>query len=269
MIELAPHHKIGLPLAAPVMIAAGFCGYGDAYQRLIDLAAFGALVTQPITLRPARGAPAPRVAETGGGFIINTGQQNPGVKKILQQYPKIWSRLPVPVIAHLPVDEPPNLKRTARALSNNAPLAALELGLPPGALAADVVAWVRSMRDGSHLPLLVKIPLDAPLAVAGAAVEAGADALVVGGAPEGAVLTADGTIIHGQFYSPALFPLTLHRVNLFRREFEVPLVAAGGIQSVAGAQILLEVGADAVQLDSLLFVDPLGAEAIAQGLALA
>ena len=55
MIELAPHHKFGLPLDNPVLIASGFGGYGDAYQRLLDLSAFGAIVTNPITLRPRRG----------------------------------------------------------------------------------------------------------------------------------------------------------------------------------------------------------------------
>ena len=48
MIELAPNHKFGLSLNNPVLIASGFGGYGDAYQRLIDLSIFGAIVTNPI-----------------------------------------------------------------------------------------------------------------------------------------------------------------------------------------------------------------------------
>jgi dihydroorotate dehydrogenase len=49
MIELAPNHKIGLSLANPVMIASGCAGYGNAYQPLLDLSAFGAIVTNPVT----------------------------------------------------------------------------------------------------------------------------------------------------------------------------------------------------------------------------
>lgn len=270
MIELAPRHKIGLPLASPVLIAAGFGGYGDAYQRWLDLSVFGAVVTRPVTLRPERGSAGPRVAESGGGMVIDTGRQNPGVKKVLQQYGRVWRRLPCPVLAHLPADEPDSLRRTARALSSSTALAGLELGLPAAALPVDAAEWVLALRDGSDLPLLAKIPLDAPLDLAETVVEAGIDALVIGAAPTGAaeVGLPPAATIHGHFFGPAMFPLTLHRVHLLRTEFDVPLVAAGGVQSLAQAQMLLQAGASAVQLDSLLFVEPLRAEEIARAMAI-
>src|SRR5688572_32661279 len=88
VIELAPQHKTGLPLTSPVMLASGCCGYGEVYGPLLNLAAFGAIVTQPITLRPRRSTVQRRLAETVSGFLLDTGQQNPGVRKILQQYTK-------------------------------------------------------------------------------------------------------------------------------------------------------------------------------------
>jgi dihydroorotate dehydrogenase len=42
------------------------------------------------------------------------------------------------------------------------------------------------------------------------------------------------------------------------------LIAVGGIHSLADVQQFLEAGAAAVQLDSLLFIDPRAAAAIAQ-----
>jgi dihydroorotate dehydrogenase len=96
------------------MIASGFAGYGPAYQRLLDLSAFGAIVTNPITLRPRPGPAQPRLVETPGGFILNTGEQNPGVKKVIQQAQKSWAALPTAIIAHLPADDPDDLLRTAR-----------------------------------------------------------------------------------------------------------------------------------------------------------
>ena len=105
MIELAPQHKIGLSLSNPVMIAAGCAGYGHVYQPLLDLSAFGAIVTQPITLRPRPGASQPRLTEIAGGFILATGEQNPGVKKVIQHHQKSWTRLATALIAHLPADD--------------------------------------------------------------------------------------------------------------------------------------------------------------------
>jgi dihydroorotate dehydrogenase (NAD+) catalytic subunit len=273
MIELAPRHKIGLALASPVLIASGCGGYGDVYQELIDLSAFGALVTPPITLRPHRGSPSPRLAETKAGFILNTGLQNPGVKKIIQQYSKSWFRLGTPIIAHLPADEHESLRRTARALSGlqtpqgHGALAAIELGVPHHSAEADVEYWLGALREGTDLPLLVKLPLDALPELAEAAVRAQADALVIGAPPLGAALVPDSQkMVSGHLYGPALHSLTLPQLRQAAARFDLPLIAVGGIHTLPDAQAFLEAGATAVQLDSLLFIDPNLAQEIALAL---
>lgn len=275
MIELAPQHKIGLSLSNPVMIAAGCAGYGQAYHGLLDLAAFGAIVTNPITLRPRRGPAQPRLVETPGGFILNTGEQNPGVKKVIQQAQKSWATLPTAIIAHLPADEPDDLLRTARALAyletpqGHTVLAALELGLPSQTQPQEARRWIRAVQEGSPLPLLVRLPLGAPLNLAEAAAETQADALVIGSPPPGAASTGrGGTVISGALYGPALHSLALYDLLRVKSWLDVPLVAAGGIHSLADAEAFLAVGATAVQLDSLLFIEPKEAEGIARKLAL-
>lgn len=274
MIELAPQHKIGLSLANPVMIAAGCAGYGQAYHGLLDLAAFGAVVTNPITLRPRRGPAQPRLVKTPGGFILNTGEQNPGVKKVIQQAQKSWAALPTAIIAHLPADDPDDLLRTARALAHlttpqgHPVLAALELGLPPLAHPHDVSRWIRAIQEGSPLPLLVKLPLGAPPDLAEAAVETQADALVIGSPPQGTAQAGpDGALVTGVLYGPALHSLALRDLQQLKSWLDLPLVAAGGIHSLADAQAFLAAGAVAVQLDSLLFIEPKEAEGIAKKLA--
>ena len=264
MIELAPNHKIGLPLNNPVLIASGCGGYGNAYQHLIDLSAFGAIVTNPITLRPRRGSPQPRVVETKAGFILNTGQQNPGVKKVIRQYSKVWFRLGVPIIAHLPADEPDDLRRTAGALTGTEAIAAIELGLPPDATAGDIEHWIKAVRAGSELPLLVKLPLKWATELAEVVATTAADTLVIAVPPIGAALSSlNGEIVKGQLYSPALHSLVLDAVQAVRQLVELPLVAAGGIHTLADAQAFLQAGAMAFQIDSLLFVDPQAANGIA------
>ncbi len=273
MIELAPQHKIGFSLANPVMIAAGCAGYGQAYHHLLDLSAFGAIVTNPITLRPRRGAAQPRLVEIAGGFILNTGEQNPGVKKVIQHYQKNWTHLGTAVIAHLPVADPDDLLRTARALAHletsqgQTVLAALELGLPPHAHPSDIERWVGAVRAGSPLPLLVKLPLGALLEMAEAAAAAYADALVIGSPPLGtAPVGLDGELITGQLYGPALHSLALHDLQRVKNWVDLPLVAAGGIHSLVDVQVFLKAGAVAVQLDSLLFIEPKEAEKIAKSM---
>jgi dihydroorotate dehydrogenase len=268
MIELAPTHKTGLSLANPVLIATGFFGYGGA-RLPFDLSLFGGMVTHPITLRPRAGPPQPRLVEVAGGFILDTGQENPGVKKVIRGYSKSWLALPVPVIAHLPADEPDDLRRTAQALAGlegqqGVPaLAAIELGLPAGEVRPrDVESWTRAVYAGSTLPLLVKFSLGASAALLLAAANAYADALVIGGPPWGTAQTPGGKLVSGYLYGPALHPLTLYQVQLARTLVELPLVAAGGIHTREDVRLLLEAGATAVQLDSLLFSAPQQAELI-------
>lgn len=271
MIELAPQHKIGLSLTTPVMIASGCGGYGQAYHHLLDLSVFGAMVTNPITLRPRHGANQPRLVEVASGFILNTGEQNPGVKKVIQQHQKSWAHLSTPVIAHLPADDADDLLRTARALAHlETPqgqnlLAAIELGLPHYARPHDIERWVRAVREGSPLPLLVKLPLGALLEMVEAAADADADALVIGTPPLGAAQAGPtGPLVTGYLYGPALHSLALRDLQMVKSWIDLPLVAAGGIHSLAEAQLFLAAGAVAVQLDSLLFIEPKEAEAIAK-----
>lgn len=271
MIELAPNHKVGLSLTNPVMIASGCGGYGQAYQAWLNLSAFGAIVTNPITLRPRRGPNQPRVVETPGGFILRSGEQNPGVKKVIQQYQSFWTHLDTPMIAHLPADEPDDLRRTARALSGletpqgQTVIAAIELGVPLMAKAHDVARWIAVIQEVSLLPLLVKLPLDAPVELAAAAAEAYADALVIGAPPLGAAPALGGEgFITGYLYGPMLFNLALRQLQYLKGWVDMPVIAVGGIHAVAEAQAFLQAGAAAVQLDSLLFIEPKQAEMIAR-----
>lgn len=271
MIELAPQHKIGLNLTSPVMIAAGCAGYGPAYQPLLDLSAFGAIVTNPITLRPRHGAKQPRLVETPGGFILNTGEQNPGVKKVIQQYQKSWAHLSPAIIAHLPADDADDLLRAARALAfletpqGQNLVAAIELGLPLSARPHDIARWIHAVREGSSLPLLVKLPLGAPLDMVDAAADAYADTLVIGTPPLAAAQAGpDHPIVTGHLYGPALHSLALRDLQMVKSWVDLPLIAAGGIHSLADARSFLNAGAVAVQLDSLLFIEPKEAETIAK-----
>jgi dihydroorotate dehydrogenase (NAD+) catalytic subunit len=269
MIELAPNHKIGLSLSNPVMIAAGCCGYGHAHRHLIDLSAFGALVTNPITLRPRRGTPQPRLAETTAGFILNTGAQNPGVKKVIQEHGKNWLGSKVPVIAHLPADEPDNLLRTARALAGTEAIVAIELGLPHEATPRrrDVEHWIRAIREGCMLPLLVKLPLGRAIAMAEVVANASADVLVIGAPPLGAALSpANGEMISGYLYGPALYSMALREVQIARELVDLPIIAVGGIHSLADAQVFIAAGATTVQIDTLLWLEPALAYDIAAAL---
>jgi len=258
MIELAPRHKVGLPLPNPLMTAAGCFGYGPEYADWVDASRLGAIVTNPVSLRPRRGAAQPRLVETPGGFILHTGDQNPGVRHVLHRYAAAWKRLGRPVVVHLAPDDLQALARTARALETAGAVAALEVGLPEDASPAGAAGLVTAARE-SELPVLTRLPLARAADLAAVCVEAGADALVVGAPPIGSALHPSGSgqvVVTGRLYGPALHALALRALLKVRPLVDVPLVGCGGIHSVEDARALLGAGAVAVQVDSAIFIDP-------------
>ncbi len=260
MIELAPNHKIGLSLTAPIMPAAGFWGYGqNRYAPLIDAARFGAIVTNPITLRPQK-----RIAtfsEVSGGVIFLAPPGNPGVKKVIRMNRKFWQNSSVPIIAHLPAETADDLRRTARALENTGVIAGLEIGFTRADTPTDIQVVIRAA-VASELPVLAKIPADAEPDAFSAALDAGADALVLSLSPAAGIFSKE-KMQYGDFFGWGIAPVALPHIAAARQSFSnVPLIASGGIHTSADAQSYLHAGATAIQLDTIIFIDPIQVQQI-------
>lgn len=257
MLELAPRHKIGLPVQSRFMPAAGFFGHGgNPYPGLIEPAMFGAIVTNPITLRPRRHAETPAMLETSGGVVITAPVANPGVRQVIRRTRRAWQKSTSPVIAHLPADLPDDLARTVGALSQQKGIAGFELGVTDEDSPADVAEYIAAILSRTELPVLVKFSGADLLAQAEAACEAGADALVIETSPPASVYHGD-TLITGRLFGGGVLAQGLSRVAEMKAHFpNMPLLATGGIHHRRDVLQYLQAGASAVQLDLLIFTDP-------------
>lgn len=255
MIELAPHHKIGLSLRSPLLTAAGCYGYGVEFGKLADVSLFGAVVTNSVTLRPLAGPPQPRVVELNDGCILNTGDQNPGVRQVIRRYAAAWKRLGCPVIVHLTAEPPSDVARTARALAASGAVAALEVGVDDSASDTEIAAVMAAARE-SELPVLARLPLMRAATLAIACVRAGADALVVAAPLPAASFHRSGRLVRGRLYARLAHALVLPVLEAVRQVTDVPLVGCGGVHDAADVRALLALGAVAVQLDGVLLRTP-------------
>ena len=70
-----------LDFRAPVLLAAGTCGFGIEVSEVVDLERLGGFVTKSITAEPRAGNPAPRVTEHPAGMLNSIGLANPGVER--------------------------------------------------------------------------------------------------------------------------------------------------------------------------------------------
>ncbi len=263
LIELAPARHKGLTLRNPVIAGAGTIGYGREVARILPLARFGAVVTNTTTLRPRAGSPQPRLVETPAALLMSTGVQNPGLRPVLRRNAAAWARLDVPVILSIAGEDVESLLRCAELADNADSLAGLEL--EPDLLGedTDLVTVVDALRGATDLPLLVRVPVAPPPAVANVITDlaaVGADAVVIGSPWPGLEMdvVAGRPLLSGSLMGPAIRPLALRLVydvvHILGPD-RPPIIAAGGIATAEHVAVFLAAGAVAVQVDTAMYVN--------------
>lgn len=271
-VEIVRGGKRELSLANPVMTASGTFGNGLEFAKVFDIQRLGAIVSKAITLKPRRGNPQPRIAETAAGMINSIGLQNIGVDAILREVAPIWASWRVPVIANIAADSVAEYAEVARRLDGQPGISGLEVniscpnvesGLEFAADPASAAEVTRAVRSQTSLPLIVKVSPSSPdvVGMARALVEAGADALTLTNTfpamridigKRRPALGWGG----GGLSGPALKPISLRLVYLVAQEVQVPIIGCGGVMTGDDAVEYLMAGACAVQVGTATFVNP-------------
>ena len=86
----------------PVVLAAGTAAYGHELASVVNLSALGGLVTKAVSPEPLAGAPAPRVAEFGGGMITPWGSRPRSRRRSVRDHlPWLATSLPGAQAGHI------------------------------------------------------------------------------------------------------------------------------------------------------------------------
>ena len=274
----------GVRLPTPVLAASGCFGFGREMASFLDLAQIGAVVTKSVSLEPRRGRPTPRIAETPSGMLNAIGLQNPGVEAFCRGDLEFLGEAGARVVASVVGRSAEEFARVAGRLAREDAVDLIELNLScpnvdsrgevfaadPG-MAALVVRTVKSV---ARQPVLAKLTADVTdlVAVARAAVEAGADGLTLINTLLGMAVDVHRrrpklAAVTGGLSGPAIRPVAVRCVWQVAQALpEVPIVGAGGVATGEDAAELLLVGATAVQVGTASFVNPLATAAVADGL---
>ncbi|MBI5830667.1 MAG: nitronate monooxygenase [Chloroflexi bacterium] len=255
MIDLAPSHKTGLPLASPLIAGGGAFGFADEYASLVDFSRLGAFVTNPLTLRPRTPAQGTRVVPFPGGVLVHTGLPNPGLSAALRDYERKWTRLGCPVIVHLAADTVSDLINCVDKLERVDSVAGIEIGFRDDEPLTNAEALLRAAAQTARQPVIAGLPHARAAAFARMAEKAGAQALTVTAPPRG-TLWREGNWVTGRLYGPTLLPRALALVRELKTQTALPIIGAGGVHSRADMDAMLEAGATAVQIDSVVWVEP-------------
>lgn len=268
MFEITRPGKYALSIRNQVMLASGMMGFDpSSYRQLVKLEKLGAMVTAPVTWKPRGPARGTHVVPFHGGFLLHTGLPNPGVKQVVHQYQRAWKSSEIAVLVHVMAAYPDEVARCAEILDQTEGVAGIELGLGDQVQPLEIGALVAAVREKCELPLLVQLPLFTAHLLAQAAEDSGADGLVIAGAPRGTERDPiSGNLVGGRVYGPWLKSMALRTVGQIARYIDIPIIGSGGIHTVNDARDFIEAGARAVQIDTLLWIEPAMVEIIARHL---
>lgn len=270
-------------LPSPVLAASGTAGYGTEGFDYMTTDVVGAIVTKGLSLRPRKGNPPPRIAETPCGMLNSIGLQNIGLEAFLKEHMPIVRKKGIRVVVNLLGDTEEEYLEALERLEEEKGIVAIELNVSCPNVKMGGVAFgrhpdvlhrlVRRAKNCTSNPLWVKIPPEGrdPVEIAQAAWEAGSDAITVANTYVGMAIDVEkkrpklsmGT---GGLSGPAIRPLTLYRVWKIAQRAPVPVIASGGIATARDALEYLIGGASAVQVGSASFANPKVYLEIAEGI---
>ncbi|MHB8598291.1 MAG: dihydroorotate dehydrogenase [Ktedonobacteraceae bacterium] len=285
--ELAPRHKSGLLLKNPVMTAAGTFGYGIEYAKIAEIQRLGAIVCKGTTLHSRSGNAHPRTLESASGMLNAIGLQNPGVHRVIEKYSPIWETWQTPVIVNIAGETVREYMQISEYLEGVPGVAGIEVNVScpnvqeGGAVFGDspeTVAHVTSaIRRVTTLPLIVKLSPNVSdvRSIAVAAASSGADAISLINTITGLSIdihTRRPTLANhtGGLSGPAVKPIALRMVYEVARELRsihphVPIIGLGGISNANDALEFFMVGASAIQIGTINFVNPRAGVEIIEG----
>lgn len=266
----------GLDLKNPVLTASGTCWYGQEISQYYDLNRIGGLVLKTTTLEPQEGNPTPRIYHDESGWMNCNGLHNVGVQRELdEKLPWLKEHFPdLPVIASVAGTCPEDYAQAVARLSQSDHLNAVELNVScPNvrqggqALGTDpdtVRELTRACKRASRVPVYVKLTPNITdiVPIARAAQKGGADGLTMintltGLAVDLRTRRPQLSNVTGGLSGRAVKPVALRLIHEVRKVSSIPIIGVGGIRTPEDVLEYLMAGADAVEVGSACFDDPL------------
>ncbi|MEN6371369.1 MAG: dihydroorotate dehydrogenase [Armatimonadota bacterium] len=268
----------------PVMTASGTFGSGQELSDLVDLNKLGAIVVKGTALKPWKGNPYPRTAETPAGMLNAIGLQNDGVDDFIEKKLPFLRNFDTPVIVNVVGQNVEDYAEVAKRLDVAEGVSGIEINISCpnvkegcmafGTTAKGTAEVVSAVRAATSLTVITKLSPNVTdvVEMAQAAVDAGTDALSL-------INTLLGTAIDpwkrkfklanitGGLSGPAVKPVALRMVWQVAQAVDVPIIGMGGIVNGLDAVEFLLAGADAVAVGTGTFVNPAATVAVAEGIA--
>jgi len=265
-VQLGP-----LKLKNPVLTASGCFGYGIEFAELLDLSRLGGIVTKGVSLKPRRGNPTVRIAETYGGMLNSIGLQNVGIEAFLSEKLPLLRKFDTEVIVNIFGEVEEEYLKLAEKFKMIDGLAALEVniscpnvakgGLQFGTDPDSVYSLAKELKKISGQPIIMKLTPNVSdiTQIALAAQEGGADMISLintlkGMAVDLVKMKPVLATTYGGLSGPCIKPVALAMCHQVSKKVKIPIIGMGGIMNGRDAIEFIACGASAVQVGTANFV---------------
>ena len=280
----------GVTFKNPVIASSGTFGFGTEYESVFDVSRLGGISSKGLTLEPRQGNDGIRVHETPSGLMNSIGLQNPGIPHFIEHELPAMLKLGPVAIANLSGSSLETYTKGAELLDKtDVPMIELNISCPNvsaggaafGMSCAAAGEVVRAVRAKTKKPLAVKLtPQSLELnAVALECIKAGADAISLCNSFQGIAIDIERGVpvfdkLKAGLGGPAVRPIAVRliyelvqAINTLPADQRVPVIAIGGIATWQDAVEFIMAGADAVQVGTATFANPVAMIEIIDGLA--
>jgi dihydroorotate dehydrogenase (NAD+) catalytic subunit len=262
-----------LKLRNPILLASGTVGYGNEISEFTDLNKLGGIVTKSLSLKPRKGNPPQRIVETPAGMLNAIGLANVGVEVFLKEKITFLKKFDVPLICNIAASTVDEYVECTKILTEEETIKAFEInvscpnvregGLQFGNDVAKVREITKKVKAATDKPIIIKLSPNVSYIseFAKAVKEEGGDAVsaintLVGTSFD--IVTRKPKIfnVNGGLSGPAIKPVALAKVLEISRNVDIPIIGIGGIMNWKDVIEFMIVGASAIQLGTINFIDP-------------
>ena len=277
----------GMQFNTPLVLLSGCVGFGEEYTRVKGFSNrdVGGVCLKGTTLAPRLGNAPHRIVETYLGMLNSIGLQNPGARKVVDEYLPKLDFDETRFIANICGSTIEEYVEVAR-IFNDSGIDAIEINISCPNIKEGGVSFgnypemsakvVEACRRVTGKPLIAKLSPNQTDIVENArlCIEAGSDALAVINTMMGMAIDVERRrpIIgsnQGGLSGPAIKPIALlktHQVYQACKDKRVPIIGQGGIASTNDALEFFMAGATAIGIGTVLFYDPLTCKKINEGI---
>lgn len=272
----------GVEFKNPIIAASGTFGFGEEFSNIYDLSNLGGISSKGLTLKGKQGNDGIRVIETPSGMMNSVGLQNPGVEAFIEREMEKMKQYNTRIIANLGGGTTEDYLEGIKLL-NDTEVDMIELNIScpnvkSGGMAFGIkskVAYevVKEVKSICTKPLMVKLSPNAEdiVDMAIKCCEAGADSISLVNTFKALAIDINKKKpvfdnVTAGLSGPAIKPIALRMVYEVCKNVNVPVVGLGGIMNWKDAIEFIMVGATAIQIGTVNFVNPRAGLEIKEGI---